>query len=127
MFSNVVYTAVFVSDQDKALAFYTNVLGFEKRVDNRSPDGRFVGVGLPGQDLLLVLCPGTPGRPDPTTGQAPGAVVVETANCRQVFDDLKARGVEFETAAPLDQPWGRVAIGRDPDGNRLQIVERPKR
>jgi catechol 2,3-dioxygenase-like lactoylglutathione lyase family enzyme len=123
MFTKVVYMTVFVRDQDKALDFYTSVLGFEKRVDNPSPHGRFVGVGLPGQDFLLVLCPGTPGAANPSKGAAPGAVVVETANCRQAFEDLKARGVEFE-AVPADFRWGRVAIGRDPDGNRLQIVER---
>ncbi|NVB81558.1 MAG: glyoxalase [Kofleriaceae bacterium] len=117
---------VFVSDQDKALDFYTTVLGFENRVDNRSPHGRFVGVGLPGQDFLLVLCPGTPGRANAAAGQVPGAVVVETGDCRKVFADLKARGVEFETAAPLDLPFGRIVVGLDPDGNRLQIVERPK-
>jgi len=128
MFSKVVYTTVFVSDQDKALDFYTRVLGFEKRVDNPAPGNtRFVGVGLPGQDLLVVLWPGTPGRPAAAAGPVPGTVVVETGDCRKVFDDLGARGVEYETAEPLDQPWGRVAIARDPDGNRLQIVERTKR
>ena len=126
VFTNVVYMSLFVSDQDKALDFYTTVLGFEKRVDNRSPQGRFVGVGLPGQDFLLVLCAGTPGRANPAAGLAPGAVVVETGDCRKVFADLKARGVEFETPEPFDAPYGRVAIGRDPDGNRIQIVERPK-
>jgi catechol 2,3-dioxygenase-like lactoylglutathione lyase family enzyme len=127
MFEKVVYTTLFVSDQDKALEFYTKVLGFEKRADNPAPQGRFVAVGLPGQDLLLVLWPGTPGRAKPTAGPVPGVVVVETGDCRKVFDDLKARGVEFDTPQPLDQPWGRVVIGRDPDGNRIQIVERPKR
>jgi catechol 2,3-dioxygenase-like lactoylglutathione lyase family enzyme len=125
MFTKVVYMTVFVRDQDRALDFYTSVLGFEKRVDNPSPQGRFVGVSLPGQDFMLVLCAGTPGTADPGKGAAPGAVVVETANCRQVFEDLKARGVEFESE-PFEFRWGHVAIARDPDGNRLQIVERPK-
>lgn len=127
MFSKMVYTTLFVSDQDKALDFYTSVLGFEKRVDNPAGSARFLAVGLPGQDFLLVLWPGTPGKANPAAGPVPGVVVVETADCRKVFDDLKARGMEFETAEPLDQPWGRVVIGRDPDGNRLQIVERTKR
>lgn len=126
MFSKLVYMSVFVSDQDRALEFYTNVLGFEKRVDNRSPMGRFVGVGLPGQEFLLVLCPGTPGKPSSTSGAVPGAVVVETDDCRKVFRELEGRGVELETPEPVDQPWGRVLIGRDLDGNRIQIVERPK-
>ena len=126
MFSKLVYMSVFVSDQDRALDFYTNVLGFEKRVDNRGPLGRFVGVGLPGQDFMVVLCLGTPGKPSSTGGAAPGAVVVETDDCRKAFEALKAGRVELEAAEPLDQPWGRVVIARDLDGNRIQIVERPK-
>src|SRR5262249_12388631 len=46
MFTKVVYTTVFVSDQDKALDFYTKTLGFEKRADNPAPGGsRFLAVG----------------------------------------------------------------------------------
>ena len=127
MFSKVVYVTLFVGDQGRALDFYTQVLGFEKRADNPSPGGRFLAVGLPGQDLWLVLWPGTPQRANPTAGLAPGNVVVETPDCRRVFDDLKARGVELEQPEPLDLPFGRIAIARDPDGNRIQIVERPKR
>ena len=127
MFTKVAYMTLFVSDQDKALDFYTNVMGFEKRADNPAPgNGRFVGVGLPGQDFMLVLWPGTPGTAKAASGPVPGVCVLETADCRKVFDDLRTRGVQFEMAEPLVQPWGTVVVGRDPDGNRLQFVERPK-
>jgi catechol 2,3-dioxygenase-like lactoylglutathione lyase family enzyme len=54
--TGVRYVTLFVSDQDRALDYYTNVLGFEKRVDNPAPGGeRFLGVGLEGQDFLLIL------------------------------------------------------------------------
>ena len=63
MLEGVVYTSVFVSDQDRALDFCTNVLGFEPRFDNPTPNGpRFLTVGNEGQDFQLVLWPGTPGR-----------------------------------------------------------------
>jgi catechol 2,3-dioxygenase-like lactoylglutathione lyase family enzyme len=63
MLESVFYTAVFVSDQDRALDFYTDVLGLEQRVDNPTPDGpRFLTVGVKGQDFQLVLWPGHPGR-----------------------------------------------------------------
>ena len=53
MLEKVVYVTIFVKDQDKALGFYTNVLGFEKRADVPKPNApRFVAVGLKGQDLL---------------------------------------------------------------------------
>lgn len=127
MLSKVVYTTLLVSDQDKALDFYTKVLGFEKRADNPGPggQGRFVAVGLPGQDFLLVLWPGTPGKPQSAAGPVPGIVVAETDDCRKAVDELRARGVEIE-GEPRELPFGRIAIARDPDGNRLQLVERPK-
>ena len=63
MLKQVAYVSVFVQDQDKALDFYTNVLGFEKGIDNPTPGGpRFLTVGVKGQDLQLVLWPGTPGQ-----------------------------------------------------------------
>ena len=125
--TKAIYATLFVSDQEKALDFYTNVLGFEKRADNPAPGGnRFLGVSVPGQDFWIVLWPGTPGKAKPTSGPVPGACVFETNDCRKLFSDLKARGVQFETAEPLVLPWGTVVIALDLDGNRLQIVARPK-
>ena len=52
MLEKVFYTSVLVSDQDKALDFYTNVVGLEKRVENPTPDGpRFLTVGVKGDDF----------------------------------------------------------------------------
>jgi catechol 2,3-dioxygenase-like lactoylglutathione lyase family enzyme len=65
MLKKLVYVALLVSDQDKALDFYTNVIGLEKRVDSPTPVGpRFLTVGVEGQDFELVLWPGTPARAD---------------------------------------------------------------
>jgi catechol 2,3-dioxygenase-like lactoylglutathione lyase family enzyme len=66
----VFYTSVLVSDQDKALDFYTNVVGLEQRVENPTPDGpRFLTVGVKGDDFQLVLWPGTPGQAEPAMGR----------------------------------------------------------
>jgi predicted enzyme related to lactoylglutathione lyase len=46
MIEKVAYAAVFVKDQDEALAFYTDALDFQKRADNPTPWGRFIGIGL---------------------------------------------------------------------------------
>lgn len=60
MLKKVVYVAVLVSDQDKALDFYTNVIGLEKRGDHPTRDGpRWLTVGVKGQDFELALWPGT--------------------------------------------------------------------
>jgi len=121
MLEKVLYVTVFVKDQDKALAFYTNVLGFQKRVENPTPAGpRFLTVGLEGQDFELVLWPGTPGQGQPFQGRSTAAYTIETKDCRKTYEVLKSRGVKFETDV-LEYPWGYVAVFQDPDGNHLQL------
>jgi catechol 2,3-dioxygenase-like lactoylglutathione lyase family enzyme len=123
MLERVVYAAVFVSDQDRALDFYTNVLGLEQRADNPTPDGpRFLAVGVKGQDFLLLLWPGTPGQAQPAQGRIPAAYTIETADIRKAVDVLKSRGVTFETEV-LEYPFAYLAVFQDPDGNRLQLRE----
>jgi predicted enzyme related to lactoylglutathione lyase len=123
MLEKVFYTSVLVSDQDRALDFYTNVLGLEKRVENPTPEGlRFLTVGVNGDDFQLVLWPGTPGQPEPVQGQVPPSITIETDDCRKTVEELRSRGLEFSSDV-LEFPWGYVAQFEDPDGNRLQIRE----
>jgi predicted enzyme related to lactoylglutathione lyase len=123
MLEKVFYTSVLVTDQDKALDFYTNVLGLEKRVENPTPDGpRFLTVGVKGDDFQLVLWPGTPGRAEPAMGRPPASITIETDDCRKTVQELRSRGVEFVSDV-LEFPWGYVAQFQDPDGNRLQVRE----
>jgi predicted enzyme related to lactoylglutathione lyase len=123
MLERVFYTSVLVSDQDRALDFYTNVVGFEQRADNPTPDGpRFLTVGVKGQDFMLVLWPGTPGQAQPVQGRIPASVTIETADIRKAYEELRSRGVEFETEVQ-EYPWGYVALFEDPDGNRIQLRE----
>ena len=123
MLEKVFYTSVLVSDQDKALDFYTNVLGLEKRAENPTPDGpRFLTVGAEADEFQLVLWPGTPGHAQPALGIPPPSVTFVTEDCRKTVDELKSRGVEFVTDV-LEFPWGYVAQFLDPDGNRLQLRE----
>ena len=120
MLKQVVYTALFVSNQDRALDFYTNVIGLEKRGDYPTPDGpRFLTVGVRGQDFELVLWPGTPGRPQ--LGST--TCTIEVEDCRKAFETLQSRGVKFEPSDILEFPWGYVARFQDPDGNLLQLRE----
>jgi len=120
MLKKVVYVALFVSDQDRALDFYTKAIGLEKRGDYRTPDGpRFLTVGVKGQDFELVLWPGTPGLAQ--SGSA--ACTIEVEDCRKAFETLQSRGVTFESSDILEFPWGYVARFQDPDGNLLQVRE----
>jgi predicted enzyme related to lactoylglutathione lyase len=121
LLAKVLYVTQLVENQARALDFYTNVLGFEKRADNPTPDGpRFLAVGMKGQDFQLVLWPGTPGRAQPAHGRIPATCTLETPDCRNAVEALKSRGVTFETDI-VEYPWGSIAVFADPDGNRLQL------
>ena len=123
MLERIVYTTVFVSDQDKALDFYTNVIGLEKRAENPRPDGpRFLSVAVEGQEFQLVLWPGTPGEAQPVDGRVPAAYTIETGDIRKAVEALASRGVKFETEV-LEYPFAYIAVFQDPDGNRLQLRE----
>ncbi len=123
MLERLVYATVFVSDQDRARDFYTNVLGFEQRADNPTPGGpRFLAVGVKDQDFVLLLWPGTPGEAEPVDGRIPAAYTVETGDIRKAVDALEARGVKFDTEV-LEYPFAYIAGFQDPDGNRLQLRE----
>jgi len=120
MLRKVPYVALLVSDQDKALDFYTNVIGFEKRIDAPTPNGpRFLTIGVRGQDFELVLWPGTPAKAE--LGSA--VYTIEVDDCRAAFETLALRGVTFEPAEVLEFPWGYAARFKDPDGNLVQLRE----
>ena len=125
MLKKVIYVALFVSDQDKALDYYTKVIGLEKRWDAPLSGGtRWVTVGVKGQDFELVLWPGTATSANPVEGiipAIPATYTIETEDCREAFETLKSRGVKFEPPEVLDRPWGLAAMFQDPDGNRLQL------
>jgi predicted enzyme related to lactoylglutathione lyase len=119
MLKKVVYVALLVSDQDKALDFYTNVIGLEKRGDYpHASSPRFLTVGVKGQDFDLVLWPGTP-----AIGEDDAVYTIEVEDIRMTFETLKSRGVRFEPPEVLEFPWGYAARFQDPDGNLLQLRE----
>ncbi len=122
MLRQVAYVTLFIRDQDKALDFYINTLGFEKREKNPAGRVKFVTVGLKGQDLQVVLWPGTPGKADPTAGPIPGTCIIDTSDLDGEFERLKALGVAFVETEPVVYPNGAgYANFTDPDGNRLSL------
>jgi catechol 2,3-dioxygenase-like lactoylglutathione lyase family enzyme len=136
MLNQLANVQVWVHDQDEALAFYTDKLGFEVREDVTVPElgnFRWLSVGVPGQDVAIVLMavPGAPVFDDETRQQildllakgASGGLFFTTEDCRSSYDELAARGVEF-TQEPTEQPYGIDAGFRDPSGNQFRMVER---
>ena len=106
-----------VSDQDRAKAFYVDLLGFEARNDAPFGDGqRWVEVAPPGAATSLALVTWMAASPP---GSAAGLVLACDA-IEAAVADLAARGVSFQGPA-FETPWGRFATFADPDGNTLML------
>jgi lactoylglutathione lyase len=112
-----------VADQDAALAFYTEKLGFELRSDVRfgeNDEMRWLEVAPPGSRARLALNP--PMRDEP----GGGAIGVETPDVLGEHARLKALGGIDVDAEPMRSPGAPLMFGlRDPDGNHIWVVEAP--
>jgi catechol 2,3-dioxygenase-like lactoylglutathione lyase family enzyme len=122
MLTNIMYATVYVTDQDRALKFYTEGLGLEKHVDYPGPDGRFLTVGVAGSPVKIILwshaqASGQPVEP----GTAPGPLILESDDLRKDFEVLRQRGVTFDEPEPEDYPFGVRIEAVDPDGNRISL------
>ena len=131
MLKNLMFATIYVSDQDRALAFYTDRLGLEKGVDNPTPEGRFLTVAPADTSVQIVLWPGKPGQPGPSVDAAvpgilAGAIFLEADDLRKEFEVLRSRGVEFVQPEPEDYFFGVRVTALDPDGNRIELRQ-PKR
>lgn len=141
MIKSLSHATIYVDNQAEALAFYTEKLGFEVRMDFTmdGPDGtggakfRWLTVGPKGQkDLEIVLMEPTPGMMfDQETASmmrqlihkgAMGAGVFHTDDCKATYEQLKAKGVEFMTP-PEEKPYGIEATFRDNSGNWFSLTQ----
>lgn len=132
MSQGVQVMGIYVRDQDEALAFYVDKLGFRKHTDVRNGDYRWLTVQHPEQPTfqLGLLVPGPP-VVDASTAQALQALVAKGAmpplilavdDCRATCARLEAAGVDF-TQAPIDR-YGTVDAGfRDPSGNGWKLIQ----
>jgi predicted enzyme related to lactoylglutathione lyase len=119
-----------VSDKSKAMEFYTQKVGFEKKTDLTGPGGyRYVTVGPRGQELELALWelgsftdPTQQGNSKHWAPARMPPVVVRVADCAAAHQGLRARGVEFPQP-PTEHPWGMVATFQDPDGNLFSLSQ----
>lgn len=121
MIRGVKIVSIPVADQDASLKFYTEKLGFKLATDQPMGDGRrWIELLIPGADTSLALFT-PPGHEDRIGGFQPMTFwcddVVATANA------MKAKGVEL-AAEPRKEPWGTMAIFKDPDGNQFVFSNR---
>jgi predicted enzyme related to lactoylglutathione lyase len=123
MFTRIMYATHFVSNQDRALAFYTEAFGFQKRVDVSQPDGRFLTIAFEDQGFEVLLWPGAAGRATALADRV-GALVIESDDLGRDFIALKARGVTLVEAEPVEYRYGWRATALDPDGNPIPLRQR---
>jgi catechol 2,3-dioxygenase-like lactoylglutathione lyase family enzyme len=132
MSQGVEMVGLYVRDQDEALEFYVEKLGFRVHTDVRNGDYRWLTVQHPEQPSfqLGLLKPGPPAI-DAATAQAVQAIVAKGGmpplvlvvdDCRAAYDRMLARGVEF-TQEPVDR-FGTLDAGfRDPSGNGWKMIQ----
>ncbi|HEX8922633.1 MAG TPA: VOC family protein [Pyrinomonadaceae bacterium] len=135
MIRKMSHATIYVADQQQALEFYRDKLGFEIRTDATMDGGfRWLTVGpksQPGFELVLI---------EPKAGfifneetaklvravmekGALGAGVFDTEDCRATYEELKSKGVEF-LSPPAERPYGIEAVFKDNSGNWFSLTER---
>jgi len=129
---------LWVRDQDEALAFYTDKVGWVVRSDIVMPelgDFRWLAVGPEGQpdiSVVLMAVPGPPVMDEQTAKQVrdltakgfAGTLFLTTEDCEAAYKELTGRGVEF-VEKPERRPYGIDSAFRDPSGNNIRVTQLP--
>jgi predicted enzyme related to lactoylglutathione lyase len=127
---------VWVRDQEEALAFYTNKVGWVVRSDITMPemgDFRWLAVGPAAQadiSVVLMAIPGPPVMDAQTAAQVrdlmgkgfAGTLFLTTDDCRAAYKELTGRGVKF-VEEPEERPYGIDCAFRDPSGNSIRVTQ----
>lgn len=114
-----------VPDYDRAIDFYVGKLGFHLISDAPQPGKRWVVVAPPGGGCQILLARANNDRERATIGAQTGGRVsffLQTQDFAADHARLVALGVTFEEA-PRHEPYGTVAVWRDPFGNRWDLLE----
>jgi predicted enzyme related to lactoylglutathione lyase len=121
-------TSVYVDNQDKALRFYTEVLGFDKKADFSQGQFRWLTVASPeeadGTQLQLALNnnPAAKAYQEAIFQQGQPAAMFYTEDVKGDYEKIKARGAEF-TMGPTEVPGATIAMLNDTCGNRMQLTQ----
>jgi catechol 2,3-dioxygenase-like lactoylglutathione lyase family enzyme len=127
------HLVVYVLDQERALRFYTDALGFEVRTDAAIDGFRWLTVGPKDQaDVAMMIAVPAPPMFSSEDGEAVRALVakgvfcggvLETNDCWATYAELRAKGVTF-LQEPADRPYGVEAVFRDDSGNWFSLTQR---
>ena len=125
-------TSVYVDNQEKALRFYTEVLGFTKKTDFSNGPYRWLTVASPdqpnGPELQLALNDNPPAKAfqQATFKQGQPAVMFFTDDIKADYERIKARGVEFKMP-PTATTGSTIAQLNDTVGNLVQVTQLARR
>ena len=136
MIQRMSHFAIYVLDQERALGFYRDKLGFEVRADSRVGPFRWLTVGPKSQpDVEIILMQVGPGPLiDAPTADAlrvlvgKGALcagVLETTDVHRTYEELKSRGVEFG-GPPEERHYGIECIMKEDSGNWFSVTQRKR-
>ena len=121
-------TTLYVDDQDKALRFYTEVLGFTKKTNFSQGPYRWLTIASPeepnGTELQLSLNnnPAAKTYQQAIFQQSQPAMMFFTDDIKADYERIKARGAEF-TMPPTDVTGSTIAMLNDTCGNRIQLTQ----
>ena len=117
--SHVKFVSIYTRDQDRALQFWTDRVGFRVMTDQPFDDThRWIELRIASSDTRLVLF----GSADDQPGQPfNGAFACD--NVERTYQELVSRGVPF-LSPPKKEPWGTFATFEDPDGNHFVLSTR---
>src|ERR1700677_2992174 len=121
MIKGIKFASIPVRDQDKALEFYTQKLGFTVFTDQPFSDKqRWIELSIPGAQTGIVLF--TADGHEDRIGSFTG-ISLFSDNVQQTYEQLSAKGVEF-VKPPKTEAWGTSSIFKDPDGIQFVLSSR---
>ena len=123
MIAKIATSAVYVTDQDKAVRFWRELVGFEIRRDlPMGPEARWIEMAPPCAESCVVIYPKS--MMEDWAERKP-SMVFECEDIEQTHREMADRGVEF-SQEPKEMPWGMFAIFLDPEGNWYGLREASK-
>jgi catechol 2,3-dioxygenase-like lactoylglutathione lyase family enzyme len=134
MIRKMSHATIFVNNQEEALSFYRDKLGFKVHTDAMvGEDFRWLTITVPDQpDFEIILMEPKPGMlmDEATATQLRalvdkgvlGAGVFNTDDCRKTYEEMKSKGVQF-VSAPAERPYGIEAVFKDNSGNWFSLTQ----
>lgn len=132
MINRLAHVCIYVRDTQEALDFYTEKLGFEKRMDFTMDNGsRWLTIAVPGQEVEIILHDPKHWHQQEMAAQFLAEVgrtpmwVFETDDVQTTYQTYQSRGVKFLTE-PKQQMYGTEAVFEDLYGNRFLLLQLAK-